>query len=172
VNETRCAGLPEDEHTFTVAVGRRKAVTTVHVTGEIDSFTGGDLEAVLHEQVADRPIRLIVDLSRVAVLGSTGLAILSRAKDVCHERGVELSLAGSGRQDLARQLTITGLDRLLVAVRPGVPQPGRGVDARGEDRPGESRPDGAVASRGPMRAPARAANVGGAETDPIRQEHS
>jgi anti-anti-sigma factor len=115
VNEPRCARLPEDEYAFTVAVGRRKAVTTVHVTGEIDSLTGGDLEAVLYEQLADRPIRLIVDLSRVAVLGSTGLAILSRAKDVCLERGIELSLAGSGRKDLVRQLKITGLERLLVA---------------------------------------------------------
>jgi anti-anti-sigma factor len=155
LGETRCAGLPEDEYALTVAVGRRKAVTTVHVIGEIDSLTGVDLEAVLHEQLADRPARLVVDLSRVAALGSTGLSILSRTKDVCRARGVELSLAGSGRQDLVRQLKITGLDRLL-----------------GEDRPDESRPAGTVASRGPMRAPVRAASVGGAEYDPTRQEHS
>ncbi|GAA0923532.1 STAS domain-containing protein [Pseudonocardia zijingensis] len=123
VNKTSRTWLPEDEYAFAVAVRRRDAVTTVHVAGEIDSFTGGDLEAVIHEQLAHRPIRLIVDLSRVAVLGSTGLALLTRAKNVCRERGVELALAGSSRMDLVRQLKITGLERLLVTGSAGASQP-------------------------------------------------
>jgi anti-sigma B factor antagonist len=129
VNETRRAWLSEDEYAFAVAVRRRNAVTTVHVAGEIDSLTGGDLEAVIYEQLAYRPIRLIVDLSRVAVLGSTGLALLCRAKDVCLQRGIEMELAGSGRMDLVRQLKIIGLERLLAAGSSGVSPPGDGIHA-------------------------------------------
>ncbi|AEA25669.1 Sulfate transporter/antisigma-factor antagonist STAS [Pseudonocardia dioxanivorans CB1190] len=123
VNKRRRVRMSEDdEYAFAVAVRRRNAVTTVHVAGEIDSFTGGDLEAVIHEQLAFRPSRLIVDLSRVVVLGSTGLAFLGWTREVCRERGIELELAGSGREDLVRQLTITGLEWLLAAGPSGVAQ--------------------------------------------------
>jgi hypothetical protein len=53
VNKTRRAWLSEHEYVSAVPVGRRNAVTTVHVTGELDSLTGGDLEAVIYEQLAD-----------------------------------------------------------------------------------------------------------------------
>ena len=129
VNKTRRAWSSEDDYAFALVVEGENAVTTVHVIGEIDCLTGADLEAVIYEQLADRPLRLIVDLSLVAVLGSTGLEILCRAKDMCLERGIGLSLAGSGREDLVRQLKITGLERLLVAGSPGASRPGGGVDA-------------------------------------------
>jgi anti-sigma B factor antagonist len=119
----------EDEYALAVGVERSNTVTTVHVIGEIDSLTGADLQAVIYEQLADRPLRLIVDLSQVAVLGSTGLAILGRAKDACLQRGIEMSLAGSGREDVVRQLKITGLERLLVALSPSDSQPRGGIDA-------------------------------------------
>ncbi|MCU1661164.1 MAG: Sulfate transporter/antisigma-factor antagonist [Pseudonocardia sp.] len=86
----------------------------LHVAGEIDSLTGGDLEAEIYQELEDQPLRLIVDLSLAGFLGSTGLAILCRAKDVCLRQGTELSFVGGGRTDIVRQLQIVGLERLFI----------------------------------------------------------
>jgi anti-sigma B factor antagonist len=89
-------------------------IAVVHVIGEIDSFTGTDLEGMIGRELANRPPGLIVDLSLVGFLGSTALAILCRARDLCFRQGTELALVGAGREDVLRQLRIAGLERLSV----------------------------------------------------------
>jgi anti-anti-sigma factor len=86
----------------------------LQVAGEIDSLTGDDLEAEIYQELEDQPLRLIVDLSLAGFLGSTGQAILCRAKDVCVRQGTELSFVGAGRTDIVRQLQIVGLERLFI----------------------------------------------------------
>jgi anti-anti-sigma factor len=98
-----------------LGTARRNAGTKfLQVAGEIDSITGGDLEAEIYQELEGQPLRLIVDLSLVGFLGLTGLAILCRAKDVCVRQGTELSFVGGGRTDVVRQLQIVGLERLFI----------------------------------------------------------
>jgi anti-sigma B factor antagonist len=87
----------------------------VHVLGGIDAFTAADLERALRRELVDRPVRLIVDLSLVGLLGSTGLVILRRMQDDCLLQGVELALTCDGRKDVLEQLKIIGLERLFLA---------------------------------------------------------
>ncbi|MBW0107469.1 STAS domain-containing protein [Pseudonocardia sp. KRD-182] len=86
----------------------------MHVSGEIDSLTGGHLEALLRRELARRPHTLVVDLADVAPLGSTGLSILGRVHDRCLRQGTVLSVSCPGRGDVVRQLRLTGLERLSV----------------------------------------------------------
>jgi anti-sigma B factor antagonist len=107
----RCAYSTYEE--LAVAVEDRAAATTVvHVFGEIDILTGGHLEALLCRELAHRPHTLVVDLTDVALLGSTGLSILSRVHDHCLGQGTVLSVSCPGRGDVVRQLRIAGLERL------------------------------------------------------------
>jgi anti-sigma B factor antagonist len=87
---------------------------TVPVIGEIDSVTGGELEAVISRELANRPPVLVVDLSLVGFVGSTALSLLCRAREACRRQGTELALQGTAREDVLSQLRITGLERLAV----------------------------------------------------------
>jgi hypothetical protein len=58
------------------------------VEGEIDTLTAGSLERALTELLEDRPEVLVVDLTAVTFLASSGLAVLirrptRRASDGC-----------------------------------------------------------------------------------------
>jgi anti-sigma B factor antagonist len=90
------------------------AVAVVHLIGEIDSFTGTDLEWMIGRELASRPPGLIVDLSLVGFLGSSALAILCRVRDLCFRQGTELALVGVGREDVLQRLRIAGLERLPI----------------------------------------------------------
>ncbi|MEU8167173.1 STAS domain-containing protein [Micromonospora sp. NPDC049004] len=70
--------------------------TVVTTTGDIDLHTGEALRAALRDAVdADGPV--VVDLSRVHVIDSTGLGLLVRAHLDARERGVTLCLAAPSR---------------------------------------------------------------------------
>jgi anti-sigma B factor antagonist len=94
--------------------GRGAAVRVVRVSGELDILTGRYLETLLVRELEQRPRVLVVDLARVVALGSTGLAVLCRMHDSCRRQGTELAVSGSRRADLARQLRLTGLERLSI----------------------------------------------------------
>jgi anti-sigma B factor antagonist len=94
--------------------GTPAGVVTVPVIGEIDSVTGGELEAVISRELANRPPVLVVDLSLVGFVGSTALSLLCRAREACRRQGTELALQGTAREDVLSQLRITGLERLAV----------------------------------------------------------
>lgn len=85
----------------------------VTVAGEIDLCTSPGL----HDALADaalRSDRVIVDLSRVSFLDSTGMAVMVKALREDHERSHE-SLCLVGPVGLVlRALEVTGLDKLFL----------------------------------------------------------
>jgi anti-anti-sigma factor len=85
------------------------ATVVVRVAGEVDILTGRNLETVLYQLLASDLSTLVVDLSAVTYLGSTGLSILCRAKEVCLQLGISLSMAGIGHECVNRPLQIVGL---------------------------------------------------------------
>ncbi len=94
------------------------AVLLIHVAGEVDMLTGPLFEDHLNRLLATRPQRLIVDLSQVSFMGSTGLAILISTRHVARQQGTALQLRGTSHRVVARPLALTGLDRLFDILPP------------------------------------------------------
>jgi anti-sigma B factor antagonist len=80
------------------------------IEGEIDTLTAGALERALNDLLADPSDVLVVDLSAVTFLASSGLAVLIRAAHDAGER--RLRLVSSARA-VRRPMEITGSDQLF-----------------------------------------------------------
>ncbi len=86
--------------------------TVVHVGGEVDVYTAPSLRRFLDEQIHDGARDVVVDLSEVGFLDSTGLGVLVGRLKLLRANGGTLRLVGLGERVL-RVFTITGLDRVF-----------------------------------------------------------
>jgi len=85
----------------------------LHVHGEVDTLTAPPLEQALRDLLAaPGAVRLVVDLSGVTFLASSGLAVLIRAAHRAAERDLRLRLVTATRA-VRRPLQITGSDQLF-----------------------------------------------------------
>src|SRR3954454_10408652 len=94
---------------------------TVHVMlhGELDISTAGPLEDNLRRVEADAPALLVIDLSRLEFMDSTGLRLLISADQRAREAGRRVVLV-RGTDIVQRVLRLTGLDeRLEIVDEPG-----------------------------------------------------
>jgi anti-sigma B factor antagonist len=78
--------------TFEIAETRIDAVSVIAVTGEIDLATSPDLRDRLMAQEADGVSAIVVDLTGVSFLDSTGLGVLVGAYRRQEEAGGTLKL--------------------------------------------------------------------------------
>jgi anti-anti-sigma factor len=101
---------------------------TVHVTllGELDISTAPRLEETLRRAEAAAPALLILDLSRLDFMDSTGLRLLIGADARSREAGRRLVLV-RGNEMVQRVLRVTRLDERLEIVS----DPGAAASARG-----------------------------------------
>ena len=89
--------------------GTRPGSVVVEVTGEVDAYTAPLLDVCLNSQARKRGVReVVVDLSRVTVLGAAGGTVLARAHRRCGMRGARLVVHTGGRRRLLRALQLTG----------------------------------------------------------------
>jgi anti-sigma B factor antagonist len=95
----------------TVELPRPGAALLV-ATGEVDTLTAPRLEAAVDELLATAAEVLVVDLSGIAFLASSGLAVLIRAAHLAAADGRRLRLVAQGRPVL-RPLRITGTEELF-----------------------------------------------------------
>jgi anti-sigma B factor antagonist len=79
----------------------------VALAGELDLAGAAQLEASLAAAERERPARLILDLTRLAFIDSTGLRLLLQADARARERGGELVLR-PGEPSVQRVFEITG----------------------------------------------------------------
>jgi anti-sigma B factor antagonist len=86
--------------------------TVLSVAGEIDVHTAPSLGAQLARLVEDGDRWLVVDLTAVDFLDSTGLGVLVAGLSRCQEEGGGLSLVCT-RPSMVKLFTITGLDQVL-----------------------------------------------------------
>jgi anti-sigma B factor antagonist len=82
------------------------------VSGELDTLTAPELDAALRELVAGPQPLLVVDLSGVTFLASSGLAVLIQAAHRAEDRDRDLHLVVTSRAVL-RPIEITGSDQLF-----------------------------------------------------------
>jgi anti-sigma B factor antagonist len=86
--------------------------TVVQPKGEIDLYTAPRLREELSGLVQQGRTQLVVDLSSVEFLDSTGLGTLIGSLKRCREAGGELVLAGAS-ETVRKVLGITGLDKVF-----------------------------------------------------------
>lgn len=80
--------------------------------GEIDLATSGQFKSTLDELVVAGHVHLVVDLSEVAFLDSTGLGALIGARRKTHAFKGSFSIVCADEQ-LLRVFEITGLDKVF-----------------------------------------------------------
>jgi anti-anti-sigma factor len=108
-------GRSSTDDTVTVDVTRYRGVPVLTVSGELDSTTVQPVRAGLFDQL-DRGHRgLVVDLSGVTFMGSTGLQVLVDAIAHARRSGKVLAVTARHRAVLL-PMRLTDLDR-AVAVR-------------------------------------------------------
>ncbi len=89
-------------------------VCVVTVNGELDLLTAPLLDACVREQLAARPLHLVLNLEPVRFLSARGLTCLQQARDLTQQApGSQLHLTGLVTRVVARPLEITGLLELF-----------------------------------------------------------
>ena len=66
---------------YSVQVKRHDGTTTIRLGGEIDAAAGPDVRAAVADSILDRPDRLVIDLTDLTFLDSTGFHALHYARD-------------------------------------------------------------------------------------------
>jgi anti-anti-sigma factor len=92
----------------------RPQVCVVHLAGDLDMATAPLVARHLHEQTADRPTDLVLDLGAVTLLAAVGVALIVDAQR--DDGGIHgrLHLTGvTGNPAVDRVLRLTGLRPLL-----------------------------------------------------------
>jgi anti-sigma B factor antagonist len=123
--------------TAVVSSGQRNGWWVVSVTGEIDVHSGPNLREHLLAALAKGQLDLVVDLSGVSFLDSSGLGVLVTAHKRARAAGGALRLA-SCRPAVATIFQITALDRAF-AIHPSVDD---AVTAPRPESPGAADPGG------------------------------
>jgi anti-sigma B factor antagonist len=99
---------------------------SVVLAEDIDISNAVQLQAGLIEHLNEFGPELVLDLSEVRFIDSTGLGVLVSVLKRAREQGGHVTLLNPNRE-IDRLLQITGLDRVF-RVLSGVPPPAEGVD--------------------------------------------
>jgi anti-sigma B factor antagonist len=101
----------EDGERVEVSVSRKAAddIPVVAVSGEVDVYSAPELKESLTKLLESGAKSVIVDLSDVAFLDSTGLGALVEARAATSEAGGSLPIVCS-HERILKLFTITGLD--------------------------------------------------------------
>ena len=102
--------LPYDEPTVTVSTTTEQVV--VEMVGELDVASSPQLSEKVEEALSGRPRELVIDLTQVTFLGSSGLRVLAMARRQAIDLGAGLVIRVSGSEVL-RPLEVTGMIELL-----------------------------------------------------------
>lgn len=84
----------------------------VHVAGEVDLANAPELDGQLASVMTEAPSQLVVDLTNVTFMDSTGLGVLVRALKRSRELDIRLDLIVTNERVL-KVFGITGLDTVL-----------------------------------------------------------
>jgi anti-sigma B factor antagonist len=99
-------------HTFAVFARTEGAGTVVlEVTGQVDLESEPDLSRSISSALEQSPAVLVVDLSRVALLTSAGMAVLLGSHNRASER-TRFRIVATGKASL-RPLQILGLTNVM-----------------------------------------------------------
>jgi anti-anti-sigma factor len=81
----------------------------MRLRGEVDEAVAGRMSDVLDEELDGSFCRVLVDLSRVALLSSAGLRALQQLRRRCRAHRAHLVLVGAANPPVHRALRVSGL---------------------------------------------------------------
>lgn len=85
---------------------------TLFLHGELDLQPAGELEELLHHICMQGTKGIVIDLSKLTFIGSTGLRTILLAKDLCEQHGYEFFVV-PGPRNVQRLFELTGLHEVL-----------------------------------------------------------
>jgi anti-anti-sigma factor len=103
---------------FKVDIGQDRAGVTVTVAGDVDISTVGPLERARDKALANSPSRVLIDLSGVRFIDSSGLKFLIETDRLSRAGGWKLQLVRPA-QTAMRVLVVTGVEKHLPFIDPG-----------------------------------------------------
>ena len=96
-----------------ITVTSRDSALTIALSGEIDHHGAREMMAQMDQAIAERlPTRLVLDLSGVTFMDSSGIAVLLRSRRQLEHTGGELRVTGIPAQ-ARRVLDAAGIGRLI-----------------------------------------------------------
>ncbi|WP_199430133.1 STAS domain-containing protein [Qaidamihabitans albus] len=106
--------LPPPSPLLDVSQERRANALIIRIKGEIDLSTAPELERHIDEALDEltTPDPLVLDLSDVAFIGSSGLALLLNSKEGADARGLRLCIVAAQRA-IKRPVEAVGLRQEL-----------------------------------------------------------
>jgi anti-sigma B factor antagonist len=105
------SGNPVSSSLFDASVELRGPTAIVHASGEVDIASAPALAAQIDQAVADNPRELIVDLSQVTMLDSSGLGVLIQLLKELESEGAKTALRlVVSEPHVIKVFSITGLD--------------------------------------------------------------
>jgi anti-sigma B factor antagonist len=87
-------------------------VKVVHLSGPLDVSQAMQLREVLGEQIDGPAARVLIDLSEVPLIDSSGIGVMVTAHRRADGAGASFALAGAGAT-VARVFSMTRTDKLL-----------------------------------------------------------
>ena len=100
---------PDPSELLSITVEPRGASTVVTARGEIDLYTAPLLRSALRDAIDGPAECVVIDLTDVTFMASSGLAALTSGLELAQRRRCELRLAGGGWA-VRRPLQAAGLD--------------------------------------------------------------
>jgi anti-anti-sigma factor len=100
---------PAPEQRLTVEQAAENGGPVLHLTGELDPHTAPALQAALKTTLADEPSSLVLDLTELTFIDSSGLRVLIDAHKAIAELGGELVVRNPS-STAQRLLEITKLE--------------------------------------------------------------
>ena len=151
------------------------SILSVHVRGEIDHHTAASIrqgiDATLFEK---RPARLILDLSAVSFMDSSGLGLIMGRYSVMKELGGEMTVWNPSPETRAI-LALAGMERLVKISYPegGEPPAPQSRPTKSVSRHPSAEREGTASPRTSPRAPRRRKKNGLVyETDPRKEKNA
>ncbi|PWW66938.1 anti-sigma factor antagonist [Actinokineospora spheciospongiae] len=125
-----------------VRVDKTTSHVVVHISGELDMVTAPVVNTALDTATATSGDRaLVIDLTALSFMGSTGLAMLLETRQRCVDNGRGFAVVSPSGSPPRRALEVTGLFPVMCVeetVTAGVRRTGMGwcVNGRTKPRPG------------------------------------
>lgn len=95
-----------------VDVNRNETECIVKIKGELDAYTAPQLKAELVPIAEKKSVQLILDLSNVAYIDSTGLGVLVGTLKLTRKNGGSMQVVGLNER-VMRLFKITGLNEIM-----------------------------------------------------------
>lgn len=100
---------------FNVTITGNDRATTLTLTGELDLASGHELEEALAGVRGWGTELIVLDLSELTFMDTTGLKLLIEANQQAHEGAPQFRVINGGPQ-IQRLLRITGVDQRLTLI--------------------------------------------------------